>query len=98
MAGFSEGLDVFGGDAAPSRPPLQMTIHPQPTQSRAEPNFSGAFGVFSGEDVPRSEPAKKPPMSVGRAGLTGLKTGLTANFSDELSGAANASPLAHSPT
>lgn len=75
------------------RAPLQITIHPKGTASPEGTGFGGALGILSNTDAP--PPPSPPPQDdssqrkVGAldAFLTGLKSGASANFSDEIAGA-----------
>jgi hypothetical protein len=89
MAGFTEALDILAGQDAATRAPVQITVTPKPAKESS--GFGAAYGVLSGNDVPKTEPAK-PEKDIGalQSFGTGLRSGLTANFSDELSGAAAA--------
>lgn len=80
MAGFTDALDVLGGQSEP----LRLTVNPKPSSvpSEKKTDFSGALGVLSAEG--------QKPIGAGAAFKTGLKSGITANFSDELAGASAA--------
>ena len=100
---FGEALDILGGSSAappPAMPdsaptsgaPLRLTVRPQGRDTSSPVgSFGGALDILSGNAA--SEPQKETPKrNLGgmESFATGLKSGLTANFSDEIAGASAA--------
>lgn len=88
--------------AMPDRPPgsqgqrvpvIQISKGAPPAPADAPPStWESALSILSGKETPAptSEPTAKPTIGTGQSFYTGLKSGLSANFSDEMSGLASA--------
>jgi len=98
MAGFGDALSILG-DAQQSRPDISTTpegrphifIYPREAQTKSG-DFGSALGILSNTDTPAPRSSQSQPHDIGavESFRTGLKSGLTANFSDEILGASAA--------
>lgn len=103
--GFADALGIIGGDApaappqaTPERPPgLQGQRVPLVTIDKSAPvgdakpsSWESALSILSSGSPPAAEAVPAKSMGAGKSFYTGLKSGLSANFSDEMSGLASA--------
>jgi len=100
--GFADALGIIGGgaiaaQAMPERPPgLQGQRVPLVTIDKLAPvgdakpsSWESALSILPSGSPP-AEAATQKSMGAGKSFYTGLKSGLSANFSDEMSGLASA--------
>lgn len=89
---FADALDILGGGssapatmpAAPAGAPLQITVRPKGVEAPAA-GFGGALDILS-SDQPPEAPKEQRKVGGMESFYSGLKSGVSGNFSDEIQG------------